>query len=123
VLYGTVLDRLAIHTVGCHAFESDILNLEDYIMRFAHRSIALLFLTAALAVPVATMAAPAPQATVQLKIYDKSHKDYHVWDDNEDRAYTTFRGSHPGYNEKFAKTNSKQQTTYWNWRHANPDRN
>ncbi len=92
-------------------------------MRFAHRSIALLFLTAALAVPVATMAAPAPQATVQLKIYDKSHKDYHVWDGNEDRAYTTFRGSHPGYNEKFTKTSSKQQTTYWDWRHANPDKN
>ena len=116
------MDRLAIHTDPATLPKFDTLNSEDYNMRFAHRSIALLFLTAALAAPVATMAAPAPQATVQLKIYDKSHKDYHVWDDNEDRAYTTFRGSHPGYNEKFAKTNSKQQTTYWNWRHANPDK-
>ena len=103
--------------------KADILHLEDYNMHRAHRYIALLFLAAALAAPVAIMAAPVPQVGVQVKVYDKSHKDYHVWDDNEDRAYTQFRGSHQTYNVTFAKTTPKQQTTYWNWRHTNPDKN
>jgi hypothetical protein len=56
-------------------------------MNAAHRYIASLFLTAAFVVPVAMMAAPAPQrASVQLRVYDSSHKDYHNWDDNEHRA-------------------------------------
>ena len=53
-------------------------------MHLSHRYIAALFLTAALVAPVAIMAAPAPQeARVQLRVYDKQHKDYHNWDDNE----------------------------------------
>jgi hypothetical protein len=31
------------------------------------------------------MAMPEPQdASVQVRIYDRDHKDYHVWDDRED---------------------------------------
>jgi hypothetical protein len=102
--------------------KADVLDLEDHNMFRAHRYIALLFLTAALATPVAMMAVPAPQVGVQVRVYDKSHKDYHNWDDNEDRAYTQFRGSHPTYNVTFGKTSSRQQSTYWNWRHSNPDK-
>jgi hypothetical protein len=91
-------------------------------MQRANRFIASLFLTAALAAPVAIMAAAVPQVGVQVKVYDKSHKDYHNWNDNEDRAYTQFRGPHKSYNVTFSKTTPKQQTTYWNWRHANPDK-
>jgi len=90
----------------------------------AYRYIALVLLTAALATPVAMMAVPVPQeAKVQVRVYDKSHKDYHNWDDNEDRAYAQFRRSHPTFSVTFGKTSSKQQSTYWNWRHANPDKN
>jgi hypothetical protein len=38
--------------------KAEILNLEVYNMRHAHRYIASLFLTAALAAPVSIMAAP-----------------------------------------------------------------
>ena len=93
-------------------------------MHRSHHYIASLFLTAALAAPLSLVAAPRPQeAGVQVRVYDKQHKDYHNWDDNEDRAYAQFRGSHPTFNVTFGKTSSNQQTTYWNWRHANPDKN
>ena len=102
---------------------ADIVKSEDYNMRRANRYISLLFLAAALAAPVAVMAAPAPQVALQVRVYDKHHKDYHVWDDNENRSYMRFRESHRQYNVTFARTSSRQQAAYWNWRHAHPDRN
>ena len=64
-------------------------------MHLSHRYIAALFLTAALVAPVANMAAPAPQeAPVQLRVYDKQHKDYHNWDANEDRSYQRYQTEH-----------------------------
>ncbi len=64
-------------------------------MNLSHRYIASLFLTAALVAPVAIMAAPVPQeARVQLRVYDRQHKDYHNWDDNENRPWgSTLRQS------------------------------
>jgi len=93
-------------------------------MHRAHRYIASLFLTAALAAPVAIMAMPVPQVGVQLKVYDRKHKDYHNWDDNEDHAYTQFRESpsRKSYDVTFSKTTPKQQDSYWKWRHSNPDK-
>ena len=103
-----------------------------------HRGYQYLFscvlLSAALAAPSAVRAAAQPQDNGRQdegrrddkdrkRVYDRDHKDYHNWDDNEDRAYTQFRGSHKTYNVTFSKTTPKQQTTYWNWRHANPDKN
>jgi hypothetical protein len=43
-------------------------------MHRTHRYFAALFLTAALAAPVSTMAAPVPQeAGVQVRVYDSGH--------------------------------------------------
>jgi hypothetical protein len=55
------------------------------------------------------------------RVYDRSHKDYHNWDDNEDRAYRQYLGdNHQNYRE-YSRLNNKQQNTYWNWRHGHPD--
>jgi len=57
-------------------------------MRHTHRYIGSLFLAAVLSAPVAIMAAPVPQDTsVQVRVYDRDHKDYHNWDDNENRQW------------------------------------
>jgi hypothetical protein len=62
--------------------------LEEYNMHRAHHYIASLFLSAAIAAPGAIMAIPVPQQVgVQVRVYDKSHKDYHNWDENENRAW------------------------------------
>ena len=56
------------------------------------------------------------------RVYDRDHKDYHNWDDRENRSYEEFRRDHPKYNEDFFKADSSQQSEYWKWRHEHPDR-
>jgi hypothetical protein len=101
---------------------ADILNLEDYNMQLAHRYVTSLFLAATLVAPVAILAAPAAQeARVQVRVYDKQHKDYHNWDDNENRAWNQFLVENHRDSHEYAKANKKEQSQYWNWRHAHPD--
>jgi hypothetical protein len=55
------------------------------------------------------------------RYYDKSGKDYHTWDNNEDRAYRTYLGQqHRDYSD-FNRNKRAQQQQYFNWRHQNPD--
>ena len=104
--------------------EGGIRDLEDYNMHRPYRFAASLFLAAAFAAPMSMMAAPVPQdASVQVRIYDRDHKDYHVWDDNEDRTYRGYlTDQHLTYRE-YNRQNHKTQRQYWNWRHEHPDHN
>jgi hypothetical protein len=81
-----------------------------------------LFLTAALVTPLATKTVAAPQGVI-VRIYDRDHKDYHNWDDNEARTYERYRKDHPEYHVQFKKTTRTQQSAYWKWRHEHPDHN
>jgi hypothetical protein len=93
-------------------------------MRNSHRYICSLFLAAALATPVAIMAAPGPQeANVQVRVYDRDHKDYHNWDDRENHAWGVFLGNNHRDSHEYSKSNKKEQSQYWKWRHENPDKN
>jgi len=98
-------------------------------MHRGSRYLSSFLLTAALATPVAMMAAARPQddshhedrqGENSKRYYDKGHKDYHNWDANEDRSYQRYQTEH---HEKrgFVELNTSQQTAYWNWRHKNPD--
>jgi type III secretory pathway component EscR len=65
--------------------------------------------------------ANAQEAAVQVRVYDRNHKDYHNWDDREDRAYRNYLSEqHKDYRE-YNKQNRKEQDHYWNWRHSHPD--
>jgi hypothetical protein len=93
-------------------------------MRSKSVFISSLLLTAALAAPVAIMAAARPQeASVQVRVYDKNHKDYHNWDDNENRNWERFLTENHRNSHEFSKANTKEQSEYWNWRHSQPDKN
>ena len=99
-------------------------------MHRAHRFIAALFLTAALAAPVSVMALPARQeardqkaSRDQNRVYDRDHKDYHNWDGNENRAWGRFLTENHEKSHEFSKANNKEQSQYWNWRHSHPDKN
>jgi hypothetical protein len=102
--------------------QAAISRLEDHSMHLAHRTIASLILAAALAAPMAIMASPVPQeAGVTVRVYDRNHKDYHNWDDNENRAWGVFlTNNHAKYHE-FSKSSRKEQGQYWDWRHSHPD--
>jgi hypothetical protein len=92
-------------------------------MRRTHRYISSMFLAAALSAPVAIMAAPTPQeAGVQVRVYDRHHKDYHNWDDHENRAWGVFLTNNHREHHEYANANRREQDKYWNWRHAHPDR-
>ncbi len=92
-------------------------------MHRAHRIIASLFLTAVLTAPVSIMAAPSPQASVQVKVYDERPQgDYHTWDDNENQAWGRFLVENKSKPHEYTKANKKEQSQYWNWRHDNPDK-
>ena len=70
---------------------------------------------------VPTSASATPQVTVGVKIYDRDHKDYHVWDDNEIKLYDGWRHDHPEFQVDFRKNSREQQSAYWKWRHEHHD--
>jgi hypothetical protein len=91
----------------------------------AHRFLSSLIVTAALLAPGLgqTVAAAQEKAAVKagpvtVRVYDRSHKDYHVWDDQEDHAYRTYLTNNHQTYRPIAKLSSKQQTQYWNSRHT-----
>ncbi|MEO7146017.1 MAG: hypothetical protein ABI165_21190 [Bryobacteraceae bacterium] len=55
------------------------------------------------------------------RYYDKSGKDYHEFNNNEDRAYRMYlREQHRDYRD-FSRENRHQQAQYFTWRHEHPD--
>ena len=80
-------------------------------------------LAAALAVPAALAIAPGLQAqpVVQVRVYDRYHHDYHVWDDREDHAYRGYWLERHRPYVVYGRIGRPEQRRYWNWRHAHPD--
>jgi hypothetical protein len=91
-------------------------------MHHIDRYIRSLLLVAAIAVPTAIVAQPTPQdAGVQIRVYDRDHRDYHNWDDHEDRAYRGYLTErHRSYRE-YNRQHARVQRHYWRWRHEHPD--
>jgi hypothetical protein len=59
--------------------------------------------------------------TESKRYYDTEEKDYHVWNDQEDRAYRLYlQENHRDYVE-FPKVKTTEQREYWRWRHGHPD--
>lgn len=59
---------------------------------------------------------------VELKFYDRSHKDYHNWNTDEDKYYRQYLNENHHKYRAFAKMNKKQQDQYWRWRHEHEGR-
>jgi hypothetical protein len=85
-----------------------------------HRLMSSLIVAAALLAPASIQAAARPAVTAQVRVYDRGHKDYHVWDNREDQAYRQYLGDQHIKYRSYSKLSRKNQTTYWNHRHQ-PD--
>lgn len=88
-----------------------------------------LLLGAALVTPVAIKAQDESRRTTTTtttttetkRYYDPAEKDYHVWNDREDRAYRAYlMEKHRDYME-FPKVKVTEQREYFRWRHHHPD--
>lgn len=52
---------------------------------------------------------------------DRAGHDYHVYNDDEDRAYRLYLGErHEDYRD-FSKIKAAQRDSYFKWRHEHPD--
>jgi hypothetical protein len=82
-----------------------------------------MLVVAALGMPIASKAMSGPQEDHDRKnrVYDRDHKDYHNWDENENRAWIRFNTENHREAHEFAKANRKEQAEYWDWRHAHPE--
>ena len=71
------------------------------------------------------LAPMAPQVTqaqsVDVRIYDGHHKDYHNWDDREDRAYRRYLAEKHYQYVEYQRQQHRRQEAYWKWRHHHPD--
>jgi hypothetical protein len=74
------------------------------------------FVASAVLAPMAMKADDHPR-----RYYDRNGKDYHTWDDHEDRAYRVYLGEqHRDYLD-FGKVRPAQQQEYFKWRHEHSD--
>jgi len=79
-------------------------------------------LTIALTAPVAVFAQDEHHDDNQHhRFYDKSHKEYHEWNDNEDKAWRQYLNEHHRAYTDFGKASKRRQEAYWKWRHDHPD--
>ncbi len=78
------------------------------------RFLAILALSAAVLVPSAMRAE-------DQRYYDAGHKDYHVWNAQEDRAWTRFLEEKKIAYHDWSKASRRERQEYWDWRHQHPD--
>jgi len=74
------------------------------------------------AILVTTILAGATACTARVRIYDEPRRDYHRWDDREERAYRAFLVERKREYREFGRLERRDQEEYWEWRHAHPDR-
>src|SRR5436309_137042 len=53
----------------------------------------------------------------QQRYYDRNHRDYHVWNENEGRMLRQYFEEHRLRPRPFSQMSARQQRDYWNWRH------
>lgn len=77
---------------------------------------ASLLLGAALMAPVAVQADEHDR-----RYFDRDHRDYHEWNENENRAYGRYLQERHEDRRDFNHENRDRQRAYWRWRHEHSD--
>ena len=90
-----------------------------------HRAKSYLVRLAGGLVVAGALIAAAPQSaqaqSVQIRVYDGHHRDYHNWDDREDRAYRRYLAEKRWEYREYNRQSARRQRAYWNWRHSHSD--
>jgi hypothetical protein len=77
----------------------------------------LLFAGSAMVAPLAMRA----DEHHEKRYYDRDGRDYHTWNDHEDRAYRIYLGEQHRDYGNFAREKAARQREYFRWRHEHPD--
>jgi hypothetical protein len=113
--------------------EAGLLSQEEHEMQSGYKYLfSFVVLTGALAAPSVMNAGAKPQDSGRQeehrrddndrnRFYDHQHKDYHNWNDNEDRSFRVYLGERHREYHPFVELKVKEQNAYWNWRHRHPD--
>jgi hypothetical protein len=99
-------------------------------MRLTDRWIASMFLSAALVVPIGAIAMPTPQddrerqelEEHQRRYYDQQNRDYHNWNNQEDRMYREWLAERRYNYVDYDRLDPRDQQDYWRWRHQQEKR-
>jgi ABC-type nickel/cobalt efflux system permease component RcnA len=91
----------------------------DLMMRKTLSAFALIAAFGATAfVPASAYAQDAhDRAKQERRVYDRTHRDYHVWNNDEDHVYREYLTQHHRKYRTITRLSKKQQQEYWNWRH------
>jgi hypothetical protein len=81
-----------------------------------HRPFAAILLTSLLVSPVASFAAQRIENRGP-RLYDRAYRDYHAWDNSEDRLYRRWLAEHHMRPRPLSQLNARQRRNYWAWRH------
>jgi len=74
------------------------------------------------AVPVHAQDRNERRAPQEQRYYDTVHRDYHNWNNDEDRFYREYMNEHHRQYKDFSHLSKKQQREYWQWRHDHEER-
>jgi hypothetical protein len=87
-----------------------------------HRFMVMTMMAAGIAL-VAPVAASADDhhEKQERRYYDRDGRDYHSWNDHEDRAYRLYLGEHHREYLDFGRVREPQRREYFRWRHDHPD--
>jgi hypothetical protein len=53
--------------------------------------------------------------------YDSKHRDWHQWNDNEDRSYREYANKGHKQNQDFSKASERDRQQYWHYKRKHPD--
>ena len=84
------------------------------------RLLSTLLLSVALAAPVAVRADNRDHDRVK-RYYDRDARDWHEWNDREDRAYRRYLEEKRRDYHDWEKMGREDRRNYWKWRHEHSD--
>ena len=87
-----------------------------------HRFLSTLILGATLIAPVSMKADDDHHDKVKIhRYYDRDAKDWHEWNEHENRAYRRYWEEKRERQREWARLKREQQRDYWRWRHRHPE--
>jgi hypothetical protein len=86
-------------------------------MNNIQRLMTSLLLMGIFVMPITPAVVAAAQISVQFKAYDRRHKDYHDWNDDENRRWSEYRTQNHMKPRDYRRAHRGEQDKYWEYRH------